>query len=127
MHVLDRISQDRVILQNRPLESRVFENLSPCGIAGQLRFVAELDHELIGLVCSAGDVTLGMEAFDGVCQDWVVVFEDGIPDGWVFKDLSPGWIAGELGLITESDFEFIGVIRSAGDVPLRVQTFSGVG
>ena len=110
MHARERISQDGNILKNRSLERWVPENLRPNRVGSQPRFVAEYDLEFIGVVCGVPDSTLGMEAFDGVCQDRVIVFEDRVLEGGVFEDLGPCWITGELGFVIEGNFELVGVV-----------------
>lgn len=111
VETFDSVGQDWIVLQDGVLESRVLEYLSPCWVTSQLRLIAELDHELVGLVCGAGDVTFGIrvELFDRVGQDWVVL-QDGALEGRIFEDWSPCWIGGELGLVAESDLELVGFV-----------------
>ena len=61
-----------------------------------------------------------MENLDGV------VLQNGALEGGVLEDLSPGRITGELGLVAESDLEFVGVVRCAVDSVAFGYWFGGV-
>ena len=55
MKGFDGVVQDGVVLQDGALEGRVFEDLGPCWVTGEFRFVAERDLKLVRLVCCAVD------------------------------------------------------------------------